>query len=188
MRQFGRTWDIQAVGNLDGDGFGDLVWRCTVPDAPDSGVSNKWFTDGAGVTEIKRRVGALLNWKLFDALELEDDDADDLLCVGSYNQVQVMMVTDSRSCVSFSAGSIPAEFTALKFTEFLGTALGEVLRCNAVAVEEKPHSPDAKNLALLAPALAPDIPNASCTPSAAIIASNQATFRPLNPNGRFMLR
>ena len=40
------VWDVQAVGDLDGDGLGDLVWRYVVTNSPDTGVSYIWFANG----------------------------------------------------------------------------------------------------------------------------------------------
>ncbi|MFN7221689.1 MAG: FG-GAP repeat domain-containing protein, partial [Burkholderiales bacterium] len=47
LRNVKRVWDVQATGDLDGDGFGDLVWRYVVRESPDTGVSYIWFTNGA---------------------------------------------------------------------------------------------------------------------------------------------
>ena len=45
-RQVKQVWDVQAVGDMDGDGKADLVWRYVVPNSPDTGVSYIWFTNG----------------------------------------------------------------------------------------------------------------------------------------------
>jgi hypothetical protein len=50
-----KVWDVQAVGNLDGDfpSYGNLTWHYSVPDSPDTGVSYIWFTNGSSVTQIR---------------------------------------------------------------------------------------------------------------------------------------
>ncbi len=48
LRQVRTLWRVDAVGDLDGDGKGDLVWRFTgnSGNIDDTGVSYVWFTDG----------------------------------------------------------------------------------------------------------------------------------------------
>ena len=75
LRNVKRVWDVQAVGDLDGDGFGDLVWRYMADDPRDTGVSFVWFTNGAAntdatvqnpsnVVQVRKRGGAPLSWRL----------------------------------------------------------------------------------------------------------------------------
>ncbi len=180
-----RVWEIQAVGDLDGDGFGDLVWRYTVPDSPDSGVSYIWFTDGTGIINIKKRGGAPLNWKLVGALDINGDGADDMLYLSPDNQLHVLMATDSRTCANFAAGKLPQGFSALKFADFTNTGQGDVLLRNASTGAVKMLSFAAQDLVLPPPSAAPDDINAGCTPSSTAISTTVIDLPGIDPSWQF---
>ncbi|MCA3029697.1 MAG: FG-GAP repeat protein [Rhodocyclaceae bacterium] len=161
------AWDVQAVGDLDGDGFGDLVWRFQgqSPNIDDQGVSYIWFTDGNGVTQVRKRGGAPLTWKLLGAADLNGDGAADMVYVSPDNVVRVLMATPSRTCANLSGGTIAAGSTAIKLADFTGNRRGDILARNAATGGIQVISLSAAGLTLPSYTGAPDDPNASCTSS-----------------------
>ncbi len=180
LRQVKRVWDVQAHGDLDGDGFGDLVWRYTVTNSPDTGVSYIWFTDGGSVTKVRKRGGAPLDWTLLGAADINADGAMDMLYISPGNQLRVLMGTANRTCANLSAGVIQDGFTALKFGDFTGSGRGDVLVRNNTTGVVQLLSLSAMGLTLPAYAGAPDDQNASCTSSTLGI-TNTARFLPITP-------
>jgi hypothetical protein len=181
------AWDVQAVGDLDGDGFGDLVWRFQgqSPNIDDQGVSYVWFTDGNGVTQVRKRGGAPLNWTLLGAADVNSDGAADMIYVSPTNAIRVLMATPQRTCANLSGGAIPAGFSALKFADFMGTGRGDVLARNAATGEVILMTLNANNLALPPYTGIPDDPNASCTASALTIPNVVTTLPISDPAWQF---
>jgi hypothetical protein len=79
VRSVNRAWRVEAVGDMDGDGFEDLVWRYTKPGTNDTGVSYIWFMNGNRVTQVRKRGGAPLSWRLLGALDVNFDGSADLI-------------------------------------------------------------------------------------------------------------
>jgi hypothetical protein len=181
------TWDVQAVGDLDGDGFGDLVWRFQgqSPNIDDQGVSYVWFTDGNGVTQVRKRGGAPLSWTLLGAADLNGDSAADMVYVSPTNAVRVLMATPQRTCANLSGGSIPAGYNALKFADFMGTGRGDILALNASTGEVILITLNANGLALPPYTGMADDQNASCTSSALTIPSVITTLPRSDPTWQF---
>ncbi len=171
LRKVKRVWDVQAVGDLDGDGFGDLVWRYTVVASPDTGVSYIWFTNGTSVTQVRKRGGAPVTWTLLGAADLNGDGAADMVYLSPDNNLRVLMATPNRTCANLSAGAIPAGFTALKFGDFTGSGRGDVLIRNSTTGQVQLLSLSAAGLTLPTYAGAPDDQNASCTASTLVVSS-----------------
>lgn len=165
LRNVRTVWQVQALGDLDGDGFGDLVWRYNVDGSADTGVSYVWFTNGSGVTQVSKRGGAPLNWLLLGAADLNGDRAADMVYLAPDGGLRVLMATANRSCANLSAGTVPADFTARKFANFSGSGRGDLLIHNIATGELRLISLDATGLALPAPTAVPGDPNASCTAS-----------------------
>ena len=172
LRQVKQVWDVQAVGDLDGDGYGDLVWRYVVPNSPDTGVSYIWFSNGGSVTQIRKRGGAPLDWQLLGAMDLNSDGAADMVYLGPQNQLKVLMATSNRTCANFDGGSIATNFTALKLGNFTypGGGVAEVLSrdraTGTVRITTLMLSP---SQVLPAYSGLPDDPNASCTSSSLVV-------------------
>jgi hypothetical protein len=165
LRQVRTLWRVDATGDLDGDGRGDIVWRFTgnSGNIDDTGVSYVWFTDGSAVTQVRKRGGAPLDWTLLGAADLNGDGADDMLYVSPGNALRALMATPGRTCANISAGALPAGASALRLADFSGNRRGDVLTVNqqnevrvymlsAVGVDLPPYTGAA------------DDPNASCTP------------------------
>ncbi|MFO0215449.1 MAG: trypsin-like peptidase domain-containing protein [Burkholderiales bacterium] len=165
------AWDVQVVGDLDGDGFGDLVWRFQgqSPNIDDQGVSYIWFTDGNGVTQVRKRGGAPLTWKLLGAADLNGDGAADMIYVSPDNVVRVLMATGTvaapRTCANLSGGTIPVGSTPIKLADFTGNRRGDILTRNSTTGAITITALSAVGLTLPAYTGAPDDPNASCTSS-----------------------
>ena len=182
LRQVKRVWDVQAVGDLDGDGFGDLVWRYTVSASPDTGVSYIWFTDGTIVTKVRKRGGAPLDWSLLGAADLNADGAADMVYVSPANQIRVLMGTANRTCANLSGGAVPAGFTVLKFGDFTGGGRGDVLIRNTATGEVRLLSLNASGLTLPPYTGTPDDQNASCTASSLVVSNLSTTITPSAAN------
>ena len=187
IRNVKRTWDVQAVGDLDGDGFGDLVWRYVVSESPDTGVSYIWFTKGAAdpnatalnptnVDQVRKRGGAPLTWKLLGAADINGDGAADMVYISPEGLIKVLMATPSRTCANLSAGSVPTGLTPLKFSNFSGDGRGDILYRNSVTGAVQLAKLNANGLNL--PQYVGDAgdPNASCTASSLIVANTVVTL------------
>ena len=183
LRTVKRVWDVQAIGDLDGDGFGDLVWRYVLPNSPDTGVSYIWFTGGGGVTsgsnvtQVRKRGGAPLDWKLLGAQDLNGDGAADMLYLSPANQLRVLMATPNRTCANLSAGSVPNGYNVFKFADFTGNGRGDILVQDPSTATYKLISLDARGLTLPPYSGTPDDPNASCTSSTLTVNATTTTIR-----------
>jgi photosystem II stability/assembly factor-like uncharacterized protein len=178
LRDVKPAWDVQAVGDLDGDGFGDLVWRFRGQSAniDDQGVSYIWFTNGSGVTQVRKRGGAPLTWTLLGAADLNLDGAMDMIYVSPANAMRALMATPARTCANLSAGTLPTGFTAIKLADFTGNRRGDVLVRNATTGEVRVISLDATGLTLPAFTGDPDDQNASCTSSTLVLTQTPYSF------------
>ena len=184
-RQVKQVWDVQAVADLDGDGFDDIAWRYMVPGSPDTGVSFIWFTNGATVTQPRKRGGAPLTWALMGAKDINGDGAADMVYVSPENQVRVLMATPGRTCANFSAGSLPAGFTAIKFAGFSGSNRGDLLLRNFTTGEIRLMNLSAVGLQLPAYTGAADDPTASCTPTTVPVNTSTTSVRSVDPTWQF---
>ena len=169
LRQVKPAWKVEAAGDLDGDGFGDLVWRYGVAGSPDTGVSYIWFTDGTAVTKVRKRGGAPLDWTLLGTADLNGDKAADMIYISPTNQVRVLMATAARTCANLGAGIIPAGFKALKIADFTGNGRGDILLRHTDTGETRLMALDARGLSLPAPTADPEDRNASCTGSTLVV-------------------
>lgn len=185
LRTVRRTWDVQAVGDLDGDGLGDLVWRYIMPGTPDTGVSYIWFTDGNSVTQVRKRGGAPLDWTLLGAADLNNDGAVDMIYISPANQIRTLMATPSRTCANLSAGMVPAGFFALKVSDFTGNGRGDILVRNPTTGQTGLVSLDARGLTLPAPTADPDDRNASCTTSSLVVSNTLVNLPNSDPSWQF---
>lgn len=176
LRQVRTLWRVDAVGDLDGDGFGDLVWRFTgnSGNIDDTGVSYVWFTNGNAVTQVRKRGGAPLDWTLLGAADINADSAADMVYISPTNAVRVLMATPGRTCANINAGTIATGFRALRLADFTGNKRGDVLMVNA-AGQVRLMALNAVGLALPAFTGAPDDPNASCTAGGTRLVSSTTT-------------
>ena len=161
-----QVWDVQAVGDLDGDGRGDLVWRYLGfdPARPgDTGVSYIWFTNASGPPTVRKRGGAPLTWKLLGAADLNGDGAADMVYVSPDNNIRVLMATAGRTCANFSGGVIPAGFVAQAFADFTGNGRGDLLIRHATTGQVALVSLNAAGIVLPAFTGKPEDADASCT-------------------------
>ena len=178
LRSVKLAWRVDAGADLDGDGFGDIVWRFTgqTPNVDDTGVSYVWFTNGVGVTQVRKRGGAPLNWRLLGAQDLNGDGAADMIYISPNNEIRALMATPGRTCANLSAGVIPAGFTALRLGTFVRAGRPEILIRNTSTGEVKLIALDATGLTLPAFTGDPNDPNAACTSSALVVTSTVLSF------------
>ena len=170
-RQVKQVWDVQAVGDLDGDGFDDLVWRYVVKDSPDTGVSYVWFSNGSSVTQVRKRGGAPLDWQLIGAIDINGDRSADMVYLSPQNDLRILMATANRTCANFLGGSLPSGYYPLALADFTGNGRGDILIRNAAGAVQI-YSLNATGISLPAYTGAPDDQNASCTASGQSIASS----------------
>ena len=172
LRDVKRVWDVQAVGDLDGDGLGDLVWRYVASDPRDTGVSYIWFSSpGGALPQVRKRGGAPLNWTLLGAADINFDGAADMIYISPAGQIRVLMATPSRTCANLLVGDVPAGFKALKFADFTGGRRGDILLRNESTGEISLMSLNAAGY-VLPPGVVTEDPNASCSPSSLVVATN----------------
>jgi hypothetical protein len=187
LRSVKLLWRVDAVGDLDGDGFGDLVWRFTgqTPNIDDTGVSYIWFTNGQTVTQVRKRGGAPLNWRLLGALDMNGDAADDMVYVSPTNDIRVLVATANRTCANFAAGSVPSGFAAVKLAAFSAFGRAEVLAHNATTGETVRIRLSATGANLPPPTANPDDPNASCTATSAVVQNTSTAWLTAAPTLTF---
>jgi len=173
-RQVKQVWDVQVVGDLDGDGQADVVWRYLAADPRDTGVSYIWFTNGTNAPVVRKRGGAPLDWQLLGAADFNADGAADMVYISPANEVKVLMATANRTCANISGGTIAAGFKALKLADFSGAGRADILVRNAETGQNAIRQMNATGLPLPAFTGNPDDPNASCTATDLSLAA--ATF------------
>ncbi len=178
FRQVKQVWDVQAVGDLDGDGLGDLVWRYVVSNSADTGVSYIWFTNPTGAPLVRKRGGAPLAWKLLGAVDLNGDGASDMVYVSPDNTIRVLMATAGRTCANFTAGVIPAGFVAQALADFTGNGRGDLLIRHSTTGQMSLISLNATGIGLPIFNGNPDDSNASCTATTATIANTLVSLPP----------
>ncbi len=183
-RQVKQVWDVQATGDLDGDGFSDMVWRYVVTSSADTGVSYVWFTNGSSVTQVRKRGGAPLDWQLLGAADLNGDRAADMVYINPAGQVRVLMATPGRTCANLTAGSIPAGYSALKLADFTGSGRAEILIKNA-AGQAQLLALNGSGLTLPPYMGAPDDQNAACTSTSLAVGTSVLALPNIDPSWQY---
>jgi uncharacterized protein (DUF1800 family) len=176
FRQVKPVWDVQAVGDLDGDGRGDLVWRYVVPNSPDTGVSYIWFTNSTGAPTVRKRGGAPLDWKLLGAADLNGDGAADMVYVSPTGAIRVLMATAARTCANYAAGSVPTGFVAQSLADFTGNGRGEILLRNPTNGQMSLIALNATGISLPAFTGNPDDRDVTCTSTISAIPNTLTTL------------
>jgi|GEM_PF-5399840 len=177
VRNVGLNWQVQAAGDLDGDGFGDLVWRYVLPDSNDTGVSYIWFMRNGQVEQVRKRGGAPLNWVLVGALDVNRDGADDMFYVSPTGDIRILIATAGRTCANFSGGRIPTGFMPVavgRFSQLLEGA--ELLVRNPTTGELGAVQITGFGVDLPPATARPDDPNAACTPTLVALKSTFKSF------------
>jgi len=187
LRSARLLWRLDATGDLDGDGFGDLVWRFTgsTANTDDTGVSYVWFTNGTGVTQVRKRGGAPLDWTLLGAIDINADGAADMIYISPTSEIRVLMATPNRTCANLSAGFLPTGYKALKAGPFITTGRPEVLIRNATTGEVGLLILNGAGLQLPVATANPNDPNASCTSSGLGVLSLAVPFALTDPSWVF---
>ena len=176
-------WQVQASADLDGDGFGDLLFRWTGDDGipNNSGVSFIWFQGAGGAyNAVRKRGGAPLNWSMLGAMDLNGDGAADMLYLSPTGQLRALMATPGRTCANLSAGSLPSGFSVLKYADFTGNRRGDLLLRDATGAMQI-ISLSGAGLTLPPYTGNAEDPNASCTSSALTIATSTRSLPASDP-------
>ncbi len=201
LRDVKPAWDVQAVGDLDGDGYTDLVWRFRGMSAniDDQGVSFVWFSNGSPipasnntfVSQVRKRGGApLATWNIVGAADINFDNAADMVYVSSAsatpaNAIRVLMATPNRTCANLSAGTIPNGFTALRFADFSGNRRGDILVRNTTTGEVRLLALDGTGLTLPTFTGNPDDIAAPCTSSTLVVTQTMIIVGTVDPSWTF---
>ena len=187
VRSVKLVWLVEAIADMDGDGFTDIVFRYTGNDGNlnDTGVSYIWFMNGNTVTQVRKRGGAPLGWTLLGAADINGDYAADMIYISPNNDIRALMATPARTCANFSAGNLPAGFQALKLADFTGQGRADILHRNPTTGETRLLTLDASALSLPESNANPDDPNASCTPSILQIATTIISLPTVDPSWQF---
>ncbi|MBI3715364.1 MAG: peptidylprolyl isomerase [Betaproteobacteria bacterium] len=184
-RQVKQVWDVQVVGDLDGDGQADVVWRYLAPDPRDTGVSYIWFTNGTNAPVVRKRGGAPLDWQLLGAADFNADGAADMVYISPANDVKILMATANRTCANISGGSITAGFTALKLADFSGSGRADILVHNPTTGQNAIRQMNATGLPLPAFTGNPDDSNANCTATDLSLAAANFNIPATDPTWQF---
>lgn len=201
LRDVKPAWDVQAVGDMDGDGFTDLVWRFRGMSAniDDQGVSFIWFSNGAPIAsqgnsyiaQIRKRGGApLATWNILGTADINFDGAADMVYVSSAtatpaNVIRVLMATPNRTCANLSAGTIPTGFTGLRFADFTGNRRGDILIRSTSTGEVRLLALDGTGLTLPPFTGNPDDIAAPCTSSTLVVTQAAINVGTADPTWAF---
>jgi PQQ-like domain len=193
MRDVKLLWRVDAIGDLDGDGYADLVWRFTgnSGNIDDTGVSYIWFTginsfsNEPFLSQVRKRGGAPLSWKLLGAIDLNADAAADMIYVSPSGDMRVLMATPSRTCANLSGGTLPGGFSAVKLGDFAGNRAGEILARSSTTGEAVLLSLSAIGIDLPPYSGRADDANASCTASSLSIPQTRIALPTTDPSWNF---
>ena len=187
LRAVNPAWRAQASADLDGDGFGDIVFRFTGDSGNpnDTGVSYIWFQQAGGAYgALRKRGGAPLNWQIVGAIDLDGDGGADMIYLSPAGQLRVLMSTPARTCANLSGGSLPAGSSALKLADFTGNRRGDILIRDAAGMTQL-LTLNATGLALPPYTGNPDDLNASCTSSSLSVATRLINLPATDPSWTF---
>gem|GEM_PF-615807 len=132
-------WTVEAVGDFDGDGKSDILWRYLKPGTNDSGVTFAWFMEGAtlistanvNVNEVKHRGGAPLSWNLVGTTDLDADGLADIVWVSPANDIRALMGKGGRTWSNQKIGIVPPGYVLFKLGDINGDGKGDLLFRNA---------------------------------------------------------
>ncbi len=180
VRQVKLAWIVEAIADMDGDGYTDMVFRFTGDDGipNDTGVSYVWFMKDSAVNQVRKRGGAPLSWTLLGATDVNGDLAADMVYIDPSNNIRVLMATPLRTCANVAAGSIAAGYQALKLANFTGRPA--ILHRNAGTGAVQLLTLDGSTLTLPPPTASPDDPNASCTSTSLQITTGIVSLATVN--------
>ncbi len=183
LRSVKLPWIAEAVADMDGDGYSDIVFRFTGDDGipNDTGVSYIWFMNGSTVKQVRKRGGAPLNWTLLGAADINGDYAADMVYISPNNDLRVLIATPQRTCANLSAGTLPAGYQALKLADFTGKGRADILYRHPTTGATALLSLDASAVTLPAPNASPDDPNASCSSSSLVIPTSSINLPAVDP-------
>jgi hypothetical protein len=173
-------WDVQAIADFDGDGLMDIAWRFRgmSPQIDDQGVTFIWFmrntpdaaNNNSYVSQVRKRGGAPLTWKLLGTGDFNQDGAADLVYLAppgadGTSEIRVLMATPGRTCANVSGGKLPAGFNAIKVADFTSYRTGDILMRNDTTGEIRVITLSAAGLTLPAYTQNPDDILSPCTPT-----------------------
>lgn len=123
----GPDWRIVGVGDFNGDGFDDLLWRS------DIGVVTDWLgTAGGGFINNHANTGALvpLDWAVVGTGDFDGDGRDDLLWRNSTGLVTDWLGTTTGGFINNHENTgeeIPLEWAVVETGDFNGDGFDDIL-------------------------------------------------------------
>ncbi len=165
-RQARTLWRAESVGDLDGDGCGDVSWRFTgqTGQLDDTGVVYIWFMNCDGtISQVRKRGGAPFSWKILGSADLNGDGAAETVWVSPTNQIRFHMATANRTCANYGSATIDSRYVASHLASFTFANVPDVLARDPVTGEVQLLTLNASNVTPPPYTGAPDDPNASCT-------------------------
>ena len=133
-------WSVEAVTDIDGDGYADIVWRFTSapanPSPNDNGVVFVWFMKDGVIDEVKYHGGAPISWSLIGAADLHGNGRGDLVWVSPAttspaSQIRSITALPNRGRINELIGILPTGYTLTRLGDFNGDGKSDLLFRNA---------------------------------------------------------
>jgi hypothetical protein len=114
-------WIIQAVGDLDGDGQVDILWRHT------SGLVYAWLMDGAQVSSHGSPAGVENEWTILGLGDFDGDGKADVLWRHASNSTTVWLMNGLAIANTGAPGPVAADWVYQGIGDFDGNGKADVL-------------------------------------------------------------